>query len=655
MTFRPPQYEHLPNSSEEPCECRISQTTSSSEEHLGSQPYDTFACDQPPVSPILRGVIPRNHGSLKVPHHNEQNPILRQQNPSSQVTHDFDVPSPNPGTFIMSPENRKERSWINVLNDWWWWELGSVLLSCACFIAIVITLWIVQERSLSSWHSVISPNALVSTLATISKASIMLAVAACISQLKWLYFERAPHRIQDIRIFDDASRGPLGAVNLLMRLGPREVFSRQSGGAGWSFWASVLTILALASDPFAQQILSFPLRIVPNLSDPASAFISASQIYDTGITPFQRNVQDLNVDMAMQGAVQNGLYNLSSPMTFGCTTANCTWPTFYTLGMCSSCNNVTDRVNVSCEGSKHSNLSIVGKCNFTFPSGLTVYGQYSSSTIGKSGPLLNATAESRGHHFINELGNLTDLLVVVGITRFREEWQRNTGPEAFECRLSWCAKRYSKVKVTKGEIFTPDIRTWPLTSPSVSPLRNDGTRIGQFEVGEHTDFDGPNRTFMVNTVEHNILANWLAADLFTTVDTDAVGRVLYMQPNISQTFANIATSMTNRIREDTNRTQVFGTSYREETYIHVSWPWLILPGVVVLMSVVLLVASIVLSRGDKQGLWKSTTLVPLFVHMRGWEHEGLIVGRWSEMENQAKGMKGRLRRDGQGGLDFLRA
>ena len=159
---------------------------------------------------------------------------------------------------------------------------------------------------------------------------------------------------------------------------------------------------------------------------------------------------------------------------------------------------------------------------------------------------------------------------------------------------------------------------------------------------------------MVNAVEHDLLANWLATDFLTMVEQDAVGRVLYTHSDMSQTFDNIATSMTNRIRENDNATRVFGISYREETDIRVSWPWLILPGVVVLMSVVLLVASIVLSRGDKQGLWKSTTLVPLSTRMRGWEHEGLRVGRWSEMENQARGMRGRLQRDGQGSLDFVR-
>jgi hypothetical protein len=124
---------------------------------------------------------------------------------------------------------------------------------------------------------------------------------------------------------------------------------------------------------------------------------------------------------------------------------------------------------------------------------------------------------------------------------------------------------------------------------------------------------------------------------------------------MSQTFANIATSMTNKIRQGANATNVYGTSFREETYIHVTWTWLILPGVVVLMGVVLLAASIVLSRGDKQGLWKNSTLASLYTQMRGWEHEGLRAGTWSEMGNQAKSMRGRLQRDGQGGLDFVRA
>jgi hypothetical protein len=131
-------------------------------------------------------------------------------------------------------------------------------------------------------------------------------------------------------------------------------------------------------------------------------------------------------------------------------------------------------------------------------------------------------------------------------------------------------KRYSEVKVNKGEIVTPDIRSWPLKSPTPITRNGDGHRFAPFEVAENTDFDGLNRTFTVNAKDHDTLASWFADNSFQTGDRDAVARALYLQPNMPLTFASIATSMTNKIREGANATKVYGTSYREETYIHVT-------------------------------------------------------------------------------------
>jgi hypothetical protein len=72
------------------------------------------------------------------------------------------------------------------------------------------------------------------------------------------------------------------------------------------------------------------------------------------------------------------------------------------------------------------------------------------------------------------------------------------------------------------------------------------------------------------------------------------------------------------------------------------------------MAVVLLAASIILSQGDNEGLWKNSALALLFTQIRGWEHEGLKVGIWSEIGNQTKGMRGKLRSNRQGPLDFVR-
>lgn len=47
-------------------------------------------------------------------------------------------------------------------------------------------------------------------------------------------------------------------------------------------------------------------------------------------------------DWEMEGAVANGLWGLRLSDPISCPTGNCTWPIFSTLGICSSCANVTD-------------------------------------------------------------------------------------------------------------------------------------------------------------------------------------------------------------------------------------------------------------------------------------------------------------------------
>ncbi|KAF2831517.1 hypothetical protein CC86DRAFT_463392 [Ophiobolus disseminans] len=468
----------------------------------------------------------------------------------------------------------------------------------------------------------------------------MLAVAGCISQLKWLYFKHSARSLNDIQIFDDASRGPLGAFELLTRLSPKGIFADRCSGAGWASWAAVLTILALALDPFAQQILSFPLRSVPIQAD-RLASISTAQIYDTGTVGGVGASHQRHVDVAMQGAVMNGLYTLGSPLDFTCTTANCTWPTFYTVGICSSCTNVTEQTKTTCSPPIRGGMS----CNYTLPSGLKLSSSRTTSSGGGSVTTLNMTGSSAS--------GFSDRLVNASLVRISNGAGTYEIPEAFDCRLSWCAKRYTNVVVSNGKIDTPEPRSWSLEPPD-RHYDKDATWLHAYNVpASAQDFDGPNRTFTVNTNDHKLLGGWLASTFFKAQGQDAVARVLYLEPNVSLAFTNIATSMTNKIREGRNATLVAGTAYREETYIHVNWAWLVLPGVVVLMGVVLLAASIWLCRGEEDGLWKNSIIATMVMQVRGWK--GLGTGRWSEMGGMARGMKGRVEGNEVGGFDFVRA
>jgi len=99
---------------------------------------------------------------------------------------------------------------------WWWWEIGGALLSAICMCLIIVILAVMNERALDRWTLPIQPNSLIAVFTTIGKTGLLLAVTECISQLKWLHFEH-PHNLAHVQLFDDASRGPWGAMVFLWK------------------------------------------------------------------------------------------------------------------------------------------------------------------------------------------------------------------------------------------------------------------------------------------------------------------------------------------------------------------------------------------------------------------------------------------------------
>lgn len=73
----------------------------------------------------------------------------------------------------------------------------------------------------------------------------MLSVAACIGQWKWVYFSSEIRRLSDIDVIEEASRGPLGSLQMIATI-----------PWGWATLGAVVTILGLGIDTFAQQVIS---------------------------------------------------------------------------------------------------------------------------------------------------------------------------------------------------------------------------------------------------------------------------------------------------------------------------------------------------------------------------------------------------------------
>lgn len=103
----------------------------------------------------------------------------------------------------------------------WLLETISWAISAICMIAIVATLLCLKDRPLNKWplaSSGISLNTFVATLSRISSAALLLPVSEALGQLKWnWFFEGQSKKMWDFEIFDNASRGPWGAFQLLLR------------------------------------------------------------------------------------------------------------------------------------------------------------------------------------------------------------------------------------------------------------------------------------------------------------------------------------------------------------------------------------------------------------------------------------------------------
>lgn len=74
--------------------------------------------------------------------------------------------------------------WYNI----WWIELTALAFSLACVVANAVILYTLHGKPYTSWQIrgvQITPNTLVSVVATFSKSALLLPVAEGIAQLKW--------------------------------------------------------------------------------------------------------------------------------------------------------------------------------------------------------------------------------------------------------------------------------------------------------------------------------------------------------------------------------------------------------------------------------------------------------------------------------------
>ncbi|KAL1849650.1 hypothetical protein Daus18300_013209 [Diaporthe australafricana] len=124
---------------------------------------------------------------------------------------------------------------------------------------------------------------------------------------------------------------------------------------------------------------------------------------------------------------------------------------------------------------------------------------------------------------------------------------------------------------------------------------------------------------------------------------------------------SMAEALTNQIRSsapgDNSRATAFaGDTFINETYIRVTWPWLILPLAETLGTTVLLITTMVLSRHHR--LLKTSIIALLVYGLDGWRADEIKIPDPEDaekLEAMAHVMRARLMDNGNGRFQFVRA
>ncbi|KAK0729298.1 hypothetical protein B0T21DRAFT_413381 [Apiosordaria backusii] len=217
----------------------------------------------------------------------------------------------------------------------WIVELTCCFTSLVCLALVIAVFKIHEGQSLSEWPMAISLNALVGFLVAIAQAALVVPLGEGLSQLKWNSFARGGKDIRDYGVFEDAKRGPIGGVKLLLK--------RKGRVLGMS--AAALLVTAFLLSPLTQAAITYPLRDTGNGTVVGgTATVPRSEAY-THPEPYTA------LSPAEITSIHSSLFSPPSTpipqLTPTCSTGTCTFPDFSSLAICSSTSDISSQLDVS--------------------------------------------------------------------------------------------------------------------------------------------------------------------------------------------------------------------------------------------------------------------------------------------------------------------
>lgn len=529
--------------------------------------------------------------------------------------------------------------------DWsgsWAWEIGSVTLAVVGVVLLVAFLFKINNTPYADWQYTVSPNTVVSIVVTITKAALLVSVSSCLGQLKWNLFQN-PAPLYQMQVIDQASRGPWGSLEVLLR----GVFGSRTGSL--TYIGASLTVLALAVDPFAQQILTFPSRTVPALN--ATAFTQTSQHWYSIEGSDQSDV-DTGLEPTLLTSIMSGLLETHSPLGPQCNASSCKFPEFVALGMCSKCEDVTARTKQKCHAPEISIIldtvaeplrKIPTNCSYQAPNNFSFdFEEFDHPRISGDNVIfginhwslhprvMNLTLDSRIPTFDIQtpIGSFTAINYTTKVTyAISNATVPPPKPSVTECAVYFCERQYAASSYLPGDrnsrpMHVVDTQQLIPTEALEDPLFTSNRPVhfappnGSATLSKDSSYSIDLRTFghFADTMMSFFNSTTQYGGAVSTSTVLKLGTILRMD-NLNRLLDSMSISVTDTFRMNSLGHKIPGKAFREETFIHVRWPWIILPVIVTLGSIALLLGTAIGSKHRKSVLWKCMVLPLLTSHL----------------------------------------
>ncbi|KIX98285.1 uncharacterized protein Z520_05586 [Fonsecaea multimorphosa CBS 102226] len=618
---------------------------------------------------------------------------------------DADQESPYPLSTSFDPTTRtKLREWRDilrlylsygraVLTDTWWPELLALTFSFSCLVEIIMTLKYFNGFPLSQLPWGLTLNTILSGLAAASKSSLVFAVAGTMSQCKWCWLKSGParrRRLAHLQDVDEASRGPLGSLILLLG----------NTMASLCYIGAIIIILGLVYEPFIQQIVSFPVQ----QTNVTSSDATVDQVIALDSQSFSESLRGFAV-----GGIYGNPFVDRAP---SCSTGNCTWEPFWSVGWCAKCEQMQLRsqlCNFTPQQIVTQGANLTKTCDFYFPEGYALQATFDATTgVGSECSADDQFSMSLNYTPIWPLSageyNQTNVPVITGYFSSSSEFLGEINPllalgyveplaskadnktslpetmsqagqaaPATMCILTPCARRYN-VSVVNGSTINQILEV------NYGSITTDEAESGYLCWQPHTtgvlDDISPDATTSVSlqalsfcfiqqwiqdilSLLHGVFsATWAPHSETCFYPTSGTGNfilddVLLQQHSDPTVFIpNIAKALTylsSQNTTDLTGRPLSGTIFTDKTFVAVRWIWLSLPLGLNVLGLVFLLVTAIYTRRNKVPLWKSSAFALLYHGLEaGLLDDEKVYETTSDMEKAASTTEVSLRSDGLG-------